>query len=435
EQSDGENQRSEENRERLAEEQEMTADEMRALEEKMEQTLERMEELRNQPTEEFQDMSEDLQDQNMPQQMEDNASEIRENQLDSAQQQQQQMSENLQSFQSQMSDMQMSMQGAQMQMNTAAIRAALEDVLTLSRQQEDLRLQITDVASDSPLLRPAAQRQAHLSDGLRIVSDSLQSIAREVPQMSRAVQEQAGNALREMSESTGALTERQSRQAAGHQRGAMTSLNELALMLSELMNQMMNGSGQGSSNMSMEQMTQQLQQMGQQQQELNRQIQQLLNDMQGNRLTQDMQERLRQLGSQQEQIRSDLRQLSRERDAQNKLLGDLNRIAEQMAESIEEMQQSRVSRRTVQRQQQILTRLLEASKSLQERGKDNKRQGRTAEEILRESPADLTPAEQAERLRRDLIRALETGYSADYQDLIRRYFELLQNRESAAEQR
>lgn len=428
--SQGQNERSEENRERLAEEQEMAAEEMRALEEKMEQALERMEELRNQPSEEFQDMTEDLQDQNMPQQMQDNAGEIRENELDSAQQQQQQMSENLQSLQSDMSEMQMSMQGAQMQLNTAAIRAALEDVLTLSQQQENLRLEITDVASDSPLIRPAAQRQAGLSDGLRVVSDSLQSIAREVPQMSRAVQEQAGNALREMSGSTEALTERQSRQAAGHQRAAMTSLNELALMLSELMNQMMNGSGQGSSNMSMEQMTEQLQQMGQQQQELNQQVQQLLNDMQGNRLTEDMQERLRQLGSQQEQIRSDLRQLSRERDARNKLLGDLNRIAEQMAESIEEMQQNQVSRRTVQRQQQILTRLLEASKSLQERGKDNKRQGRTAEEILRDSPADLTPSEQAERLRRDLIRALETGYSSDYQNLIRRYFELLQTRES-----
>lgn len=171
----------------------------------------------------------------------------------------------------------------------------------------------------------------------------------------------------------------------------------------------------------------QLQQMGQQQQQLNQQIQQLLNDMQGQRLTQDMTERLRQLGAQQEQMRNEVRQMNRNRDARNKLLGDLNRVADQMMETIEELQQNRVSRRTIQRQQQILTRLLEASRSMEQKGKDDKREGKTVDEILRESPDSLTPNEQAERLRRDLIRALESGYSSDYEALIRRYFDLLQS--------
>ena len=206
----------------------------------------------------------------------------------------------------------------------------------------------------------------------------------------------------------------------------MTNLNELALMLSELLNQQMNGSGAGQSNQSMEQMMEQLQQMGQQQQQINQQIQQLLNDMQGSRLTNDMTDRLKQLGSQQEKMRNELRQMARDKNSRNKVLGDLNRIADQMMESIEELQQNHVSRRTVERQEQILTRLLEASRSMQERGKDNKREGKTAEEILRLSPADLPPSERLERLRKDLIRALETGYSSDYQALIRRYFELLQ---------
>ena len=67
---------------------------------------------------------------------------------------------------------------------------------------------------------------------------------------------------------------------------------------------------------------------------------------------------------------------------------------------------------------------------MQERGKDNKREGKSAEEILRASPADLPPSERLERLRKDLIRALETGYSNDYQALIRRYFEMLQQETS-----
>lgn len=416
-----------ERKDELAEEQELAAEEMKALEEKMEEVRKRMEEMDNMPAEEMQDLMEDTQDQEMSQKMKDNAQKMRENELQEAGQEQQKMSEQLDQLSSQMDQMQMSMQGAQMQLNIAAIRSALEDVLTLSERQEFLRLDVLQMSADSPLLRDAAQSQLDLSEGLAITADSLQSIAKEIPQMTRDVQQRAGDAIREMSDATASLTERAARRAAGHQRGAMTNLNELALMLSELLNQQMNGSGTGQSNQSMEQMMEQLQQMGQQQQQLNQQIQQLLNDMQGQRLTQDMTERLRQLGAQQEQMRNEVRQMNRNRDARNKLLGDLNRVADQMMETIEELQQNRVSRRTIQRQQQILTRLLEASRSMEQKGKDDKREGKTVDENLRESPDSLTPNEQAERLRRDLIRALESGYSSDYEALIRRYFDLLQS--------
>ncbi|MBT3448096.1 MAG: chromosome partitioning protein ParA [Bacteroidetes Order II. Incertae sedis bacterium] len=426
EEAAGDNEDADERREELAEQQEMAAEEMQALEDKMEEVLERMEELKNMPSEQMQDLMEDTQDEQLSQKMQENAEEVKEGDLGEASQQQQEMSEQLGQLSSDMNQMQMNMQGAQMQLNIAAIRAAVEDILVLSDQQESLRLDVIQLSAESPLLRTSAQAQVNLAEGLSMVSDSLQSIAKEVPQMTRDIQQRAGDAMREMGDATLALTERAARRAGGHQKGAMTNLNELALMLSELLNQQMNGSGAGQSNMSMEEMMEQLQQMGQQQQQINQQIQQLLNDMQGSRLTSDMMERLRQLGSQQEKMRGDLRKMNREKGARNKVLGDLNRIADQMMESIEELQQNRVSRRTVQRQNQILTRLLEASRSLEKRGEEKKREGKTAEEILRQSPADLQPSEQMERLRRDLIRALETGYSSDYESLIRRYFEMLQ---------
>lgn len=430
--SSGENNQPGEKKEDLAKQQELAAEDMKKLEEKMEEVRERMEELKKAPSDEMKDLLEDTQDEQISQKMNQNAEELRQNELDQAKQGQQKMSQQLSQLSAKMDEMQMSMQGAQMQLNIVAIRAALEDVLTLSKQQEVLRLDIIDLAAESPLLRAAAQTQATLMEGLTVVSDSLQRISKEIPQMTRDIQQRAGDGLREMNEATVALSERAARRAGGFQKGAMTNLNELALMLSDLLNQQMNGSGAGQSNQSMEQMMEQLQQMGQQQQQINQQIQQLLNDMQGSRLTNDMTERLKQLGSQQEKMRNELRQMSRDKNARNKVLGDLNRIADQMMESIEELQQNRVSRRTVERQEQILTRLLEASKSMQERGKDNKREGKSAEEILRLSPADLPTSERLERLRKDLVRALETGYSSDYQALIRKYFELLQQETGAS---
>jgi hypothetical protein len=361
--------------------------------------------------------------------MQQNADQMRQQQLQKAQQGQQQMQQQLQQMQQQLQQMQQGMMGQQMQVNMAGLRRALSDILTLSQQQEDLRGEVRDAAADSPRLRDFAQRQVELSEGLHVVSDSLQRLARNIPQMTREVQKQAGEATQAMGTATQALSEQSSRQATAEQKTSMMHLNELALLLSDLMDQMMNAQGGGAGSMSMQQMIQQLQQMAGEQQRLNEQIQQMLNDMQGDRLTNDAQQRLRQLAGQQEALRRQLKEMSRNRELQGKALGDLNKIAEEMEETIEELQRGDVDRQTVRRQREILTRLLDASKSMRERGEDKKREGRTGDDAPRQSPEALTPAEQADQLRRALLRALESGYAPDYEELIKRYFELLQQQE------
>lgn len=176
----------------------------------------------------------------------------------------------------------------------------------------------------------------------------------------------------------------------------------------------------------MEEMMQQMQQMAGDQQQLNNQIQQMLNDMAGQRLTQDMQERMRSMAGRQDEMRRQLKEMSRNPELRGKALGDLDKIAQQMEETVRELERRRASRRTVERQQEILTRLLEATRSMQERGKEDRRESRTGEDAPRSSPAALPPNERLDALRRDLIRALEAGYSPDYEELIKRYFEELQ---------
>jgi|GEM_PF-298788 len=427
EQQDGEQQSS---KEQLAQQQELSKEEMEAIEQKMEEILERMEELDNAPSEQMEQLNEQVQDQQIPEQMQENADQLRQEQFDQAQQQQQQMQQQLQQMQQQMQQMQQGMQGAQMQINIAGLRRALSDILTLSQLQEGLRENVRGLASDSPTMRQLAQDQVELSSGLRVVSDSLQSLSQKIPQMSREVQQHAGDAMREMSSAVESMTDRVANRASGHQKEAMMHLNELALLLSDLLNEMMNQQGSGGGGMSMQQMIQQLQNAAGQQQKLNQQIQQMLNESQGNRLSQDMQQRLRQMASQQEQIRSQIKQLSRNRELKRELMGDLNRIAEQMEETIRELQRSRPGRRTVERQQEILTRMLEATKSMQERGREKRREGQEGEEFFRESPDELSPSEETDRLRRALIEALESGYAPDYEELIKKYFELLQEKSS-----
>ncbi len=418
-------------RERLAEEQQRAKEEMEKLQEMMREMQEQMEGMRNVPQEQMQQMMEQMEQQDLPQQMQENSEQLQQNQLQNAQQQQQQMQQQLRQMQQQMMNMGQQMQQQQKQRDISGLRRVLDDVLTLSYEQENLRATTAPQTSDSPALRQSAGQQVELSAGLSTVSDTLQALAREIPEMKVALQVRAGEALREMGEAVSQLAERRVGPAAGHQKASMTSLNDLALLLSDLMDQMQNtssSSGQGTP--SMQQMMEQLQQMSGDQQQINQQIQQMLNDAQGQRLSQDQQGRMEQLRGQQEALRRQLEEMIEGGglDAQGK--SQLQRIADEMEEVERRLEGGRITRETVQRQQNILTRLLEARESMNQRGKKPERESETGDDRPPDTPDALPPADEVDRLRRDLIRALESGYAPDYQELIKRYFELLQQRNS-----
>ncbi|MEF8796094.1 MAG: DUF4175 family protein [Salinivenus sp.] len=416
----------------LAEEQKRAAEQMRKLEKALEEARKEMDDVQSAPREQLRKMNQQLQRKNLPQKMRQNSQQLQKNQLQDAQQGQQRMQQSLEQMQKQLTQMKSQMQGQQRQLNLAGLRAALENTLRLSKRQESLRGDVRALASEGPALRPYARDQKTLSDGLRTVTDSLQSIAERVPEMSRTVQKTTGNALRAMKTATTALDERNAGKATGHQKTSMRHLNELALLLSNLLEQLQNQQQGSGSGMSMQQMVQKLQQMSGQQQKLNQQIQQNLNQKQGQRLSTDQAQRRKELAKQQRRIKQQLQDLGVGSEARDQVMGDLEKIAKQMEQSARELQDGeRPSRDLIDRQRQIMTRLLNAQQSLRTQGKQKQRQGRRSDGNYEQRPPGDRPAsEETDQLRRDLIRALEMGYSSDYEELIRRYFELLRDRTS-----
>jgi hypothetical protein len=77
------------------------------------------------------------------------------------------------------------------------------------------------------------------------------------------------------------------------------------------------------------------------------------------------------------------------------------------------------------RQRRILTRLLEAQKSLNQRGQDERREGRRPGAVDADGPRGTPPPPPTpdEQLRRDLLRALDADYTPELERLIRRYLE------------
>ena len=414
----------------LASEQKRAAEKMRKLEKALKKAQQEMKDVQSAPRKKLQELNQQLKRKNLPQKMQKNSRQLRQNQMQDARQGQQKMQQTLKQMQQRLSQMKSQMQSKQRQINVGGLRYALENTLYLSKEQEALRAKVNDLAAKGPTIRSYARDQNQLSTGLQKVADSLSAIAKDIPQMSRKVQTVTGNALRAMETATTALDERKSGKATGHQKTSMMHLNELALLLSNLLEQMQNQQGGGSGS-SMQKMMQKMKQMSGQQQKLNSQIQKHLNETQGKRLSPNQKQRRNELARKQRQIKRQLQNMDVGSEARQKLLGDLQKIAEQMEKSAEELEQGqRSSRDLLDRQQQILTRLLNAQSSLRTQGKKKQRTGRSADEdAQRKSPGRLPSADDTDQLRRDLIRALEMGYSSDYETLIKRYFELLRTNE------
>ena len=88
------------------------------------------------------------------------------------------------------------------------------------------------------------------------------------------------------------------------------------------------------------------------------------------------------------------------------------------------MQRSGASQETVDRQKRILSRLLDAQRSLRRRDHTRERMSRTARDFARTAPGELPPnvARVTQELREDLLRAMQKGYPTEYRELIRAYF-------------
>ncbi|MCK5590535.1 MAG: hypothetical protein KAI72_01145, partial [Candidatus Pacebacteria bacterium] len=173
------------------------------------------------------------------------------------------------------------------------------------------------------------------------------------------------------------------------------------------------------------------QQLSQQQMNLNQLTQQL---NQG-KLSAQQRAQLQRLAEQQDMIRKSLGQLnkeSQESGQSKKLAANLEKILKEMEEVITNLRSEKVNDDLVQSQEKILSKLLDAQRSINERDFEKQRESESGKTFTRESPPelDLTTEEGMDRLRNELMKAAREGYTRDYEELIRKYYEALEKEET-----
>ncbi|MCL6097519.1 MAG: hypothetical protein M1391_02955, partial [Bacteroidetes bacterium] len=239
------------------------------------------------------------------------------------------------------------------------------------------------------------------------------------PEMGKAL----GKAFSDMQQSITAMQNQNTPLAAQKQTNSMSDLNEAAELMKGGMDQLMSG-GQGGGMMSM---MQQLQMLSQQQMDLNK-LTQMMNQGQ---LSQEMLAQMQRLAQQQDAIRKSLEELNkeaRESGESKRLAANLEKILNEMKEVVTNLQSQKVNDDLVKQQERILSKLLDAQTSINERDYEEQRKSTAGKNIDRTSPPDLilNTDEGRNKLKDELMRAIKEGYKKDYEDLIRKYFEALE---------
>jgi hypothetical protein len=330
---------------------------------------------------------------------------------------------------------QMQMMGQQqLNVNIAALQYILQSLLNLSLEQEKLVTATEETENQSQAYVEMARQQQRIEQVFNSLADSLYELSTEIPQFANRINEQKAQTLERIQSSLTQMIERQQNRASLASRQSFGGLNELSYELANLMDQLQNsqsGSGSGSGGMTMQQMMEQMQQMGEQQQQMNQQIQDMINDMQGDRLTQDQSQRLEQLSRQQNAIRKQLQELQESGglDAGDELGSELQRLIEDMEDTINDLRGGVVDPILIERQQNILSRMLEAEDALQERDEEEEREGTAAKDPLNRPSPPMSLEELEQRIRQRLNDPNFTPFTPDYQRLIQQYFELLRQQQ------
>lgn len=333
--------------------------------------------------------------------------------------------------------LQAGMQGGEMSQmgeDIETMRQLLENILTLSFDEEGLigSFQRTDKTTTKYV--ELVQDQFKLQDDFSLVRDSLHALSKRNTQIESYVMDKVADIDLNFDKSLTQFEEREKAKAMTSQQFVMTYLNDLAVMLSESMQQMqqqmssmMPGSqmcnkpkpGQGGGKKPMDKITEG-------QQGIKDGLQKMMEGMKEGG-EKPSSEEFGKMAQQQAAMRKMLRDLQK----QNSERGQNDRMLQEIMDAMDAMEKDLVNKNLtnemLKRQQEIETRLLEAEKAERQRDLDDKRESKTAEKIQRTIPPAIEAylREREKQVREvDRTSPLLTPY---YKRLVDLYYKSLNN--------
>jgi len=318
---------------------------------------------------------------------------------------------------------QQSMQMASQQFATEKLQQTAYDLLDLSFGEERVIGALQDNARGQRTA-PLAREQGRIQRNTQRISDDLHELARKNFMISEKLLAQMRDLVGLLEESVEELTMSRSRRSRTTATAGMGQMNRIVM---NLLTAAMSSSGQGGGG-GQGSTSQQMQELSMEQSRLNAMTQELRKKMSGGGLTPQERQQLAQLRAQQEAIRQQLREIRGGIDDERRVLGDLDQLEGEIEDVVEQMEQEggRLSADLERRQERILSRMLEAQRSIREREFAKRRESQQGRDLFanQEGVDDIPDAGERERQLRRWLAPEKAPHA--YQDDVRRYFRRIQ---------
>ncbi|MBL3654540.1 hypothetical protein JL102_00240 [Fulvivirga sp. 2943] len=355
-------------------------------------------------------------------QEQENAKEsLEKNKKKKASESQQNAKQQMQKMKDKMMQMQSGMEMSMMQENLDDLRDIVHNLLKLSFDQEDLMKEFKNVQQSDPRFVDLGQTELKLRDDAKIVEDSLLSLASRVFQIATFVTREVGEMNDHMDNSVKAIKDRKKPIAVSEQQFAMTSMNNLALLLDDVLEQMMNAmqdaQGQGQSKQKGKPKTPSLSEL---QKELNNKISELKKSGKSGRA---LSEELAKLAAEQQRIRQQMQEMQEKYGESGSKPGD--GLPEKMEETETDLVNKQITQETINRQKEILTRMLEAEDAMREREQDEERKAESAKDYEKALPKAFEEYFKLKEKEVELLKTVPPKLYPYYKEEVNEYFKRL----------
>lgn len=436
----------------LAEEQEELSEETKQDEsgEKSEELKDKQKELNKKFDELRQDMDEleqknnelenpnqmentDQQEEEIQESMEQSSEQLEQKQNSKASESQKNSSQKMQEMSEQLQQMMSSMMMEQMGEDINTLREILENLIQISFDQEDLLADYNDVNTNDPKYTDYIKDQQNLQDDMQIIADSLKALAKRQMMIKPFVMKELTAIDKNIEEALDQMNKRRKSRALNNQQLTMTSMNNLALLLGESLDQMqqqmmsMQASGQSSCpKPGKPGGSQQLKSMRGLQEQLNKQLQQMREGKkpgQQGKKGQSMSEQLARMAAEQAAIRRKMEEFREQLKEEGRLSdGNVSKMIEEMEKTEKDIVNDKITRQTLERQQEILTRLLKSEKAERQREEEQRRESQEAKEYQVSNPDDLFEFYKIRNREVELLKTLPPNLKPFYKNKVTEYF-------------
>jgi hypothetical protein len=363
--------------------------------------------------------------------------ELSQKQKKDAKKSQEKASDAMKKMSKKLSKMQKQMQEGNEAEDLSSMRQLLENLIYLSVEQENLLEDTKKMNRFDSKVVNITQRQKKLKDDAKMIEDSLFALSKRQPSLASYINKEVHEITFNQAKSLKLLSNQKARQSAVNQQFVMTSVNNLALILDESIQNMQNSMmknkfGQGSCNKPGGSNPKPGKGMKGLQKMLSKQLEQMRKALkeqgskpgkEGKKGKDGAAKSFGQMAAEQSSIKEQLKKLSEQLKNQgNGGLGDAKQLENQLNETEKELLNKQITPESILRQQEILTRLLESEKAMKERDYEDKRISKKGKNTIKRNPTEFLEYNKIKNADEEILKIILPSLKIFYKKKVNEYF-------------